>query len=438
MQVRPKTGVRTAAKLLLGNLVLLVVLLELAGNVVCLARTGRPAWARREASAAAGKPHEGLTGDFPVRLHPYLGYVYRPTSTFAPGTMYKGFPLEAQRSNNFGFLSPHDYPVRPTPRREVIVGLFGGSVATSLALRETGAGVLARRLASVPAFAGRPILVVPFAQPGYKQPQQLLALSYFLALGQDFDLVINVDGLNEAVLPRVFNPPGPSGEGPMDVTMPAGTFYAPLLAVAARGVGEEADEVPYLRSRAARLGAEAVRARTGAVYFVKTLSASLAERRYQAALGEAKKSPGGGAVALFRENLSEEALDEKTVRVWADSSRAMQGLLEKRGVPYVHVLQPNVFFPVVRRHPTDRVPDDVRPLFVQSVGASYPRMQRAGKALTAEGVLFLDATGLFDAEPVERAYLDDCCHLTDGGADVFLARVGEFAAGRLQSGSRKR
>jgi len=421
--------------ILLANLVVLAVLLELAGNVLCLSRTHLLAWARRDAIPAAGKAPGVLTEDFPVRLHPYLGYVYRPSSTFAPGTMYKGFPVEAQRSNNFGFLAPYDYPVLPSARREVLVGLFGGSVTTSLALREREAGVLARKLAGVPAFAGRPILVVPFAQPGYKEPQQLLALAYFLSLGQPFDMVINVDGLNESVLPRVFNPPGPSGEGPMDVTMPAGTFYAPLLAVATRGGGDESDELPYLRSHAASLGAEAMRTRTGVSYLLKNLRASFADWRYQAALRDAKKSPGRAGVALSRENLFGEALDEKSVRVWADSSRTMHAILHERAIPYVHVLQPNVFFPVARQHPTDRVPADVRPLFLQGVGGCYPRMRSAGAALAERGVLFLDASSLFDAEPVERAYIDDCCHFTPEGEDAFLRFVGDFAVHRLATNS---
>jgi len=39
-----------------------------------------------------------------------------------------------------------------------------------------------------------------FSHEGYKQPQQLLVLSYFLSIGQPFDMVMNIDGFNEVAL----------------------------------------------------------------------------------------------------------------------------------------------------------------------------------------------------------------------------------------------
>ena len=39
---------------------------------------------------------------------------------------------------------------------------------------------------------GREPVPLCFSHEGYKQPQQLLVLSYFLSLGQPFDLVINM------------------------------------------------------------------------------------------------------------------------------------------------------------------------------------------------------------------------------------------------------
>jgi hypothetical protein len=44
-----------------------------------------------------------------------------------------------------------------------------------------------------------------FAVPGSKQPQQLMTLNYYIALGAEYDLIINVDGFNEIVLPITDN-----------------------------------------------------------------------------------------------------------------------------------------------------------------------------------------------------------------------------------------
>ena len=47
--------------------------------------------------------------------------------------------------------------------------------------------------------------VVTLGFAGYKQPQQLLALTYFLSLGAEYDLIINLDGYNDIVLPVTDN-----------------------------------------------------------------------------------------------------------------------------------------------------------------------------------------------------------------------------------------
>jgi hypothetical protein len=44
-----------------------------------------------------------------------------------------------------------------------------------------------------------------YALGGYKQPQQLAALSYLLSRGADHDVVVNLDGFNELALPWAEN-----------------------------------------------------------------------------------------------------------------------------------------------------------------------------------------------------------------------------------------
>ena len=47
--------------------------------------------------------------------------------------------------------------------------------------------------------------VVTLGIAGYKKTQQLLALAYFLSLGAEYDLIINLDGYNDIVLPITDN-----------------------------------------------------------------------------------------------------------------------------------------------------------------------------------------------------------------------------------------
>src|SRR5688572_4929915 len=145
-------------------------------------------------------------------LHPYFGPVHRaglpveiPPAMDAPA---KGAePVSAGRrahrplgfaTNNFGFASPHDFPYEKKDAREFVVGVFGGSVAAWFC--QLGAPRLLDQLGKRPAFQGRTFVPLCFSHEGYKQPQQALLLTYFLLRGQRFDLVLNVDGLNEVAL----------------------------------------------------------------------------------------------------------------------------------------------------------------------------------------------------------------------------------------------
>lgn len=91
-------------------------------------------------------------------------------------------------------ISSVDYPY-VAKSDEYVVGVFGGSVAHSFALqaRLQFEWLLSERYAG-----GRKVVLLNFAIGGHKQPQQLTTLSYFAAIGQKFDMVLNLDGFNEA------------------------------------------------------------------------------------------------------------------------------------------------------------------------------------------------------------------------------------------------
>src|SRR5436309_3415270 len=72
------------------------------------------------------------------------------------------------------------------------------AVAIGLALESHDA--IRKIVQSLPTHRGKDIVMINLAQGGYKEPQQLLALGYVIALGQPLDLVINMDGFNEAYI----------------------------------------------------------------------------------------------------------------------------------------------------------------------------------------------------------------------------------------------
>jgi hypothetical protein len=113
-------------------------------------------------------------------LHPYLGYV-----------MHRGKRSEARH----GLVTSH-LPIQQRNDDTLLVGLFGGSVAFQL--RHSFQAVLEKRFAELGDH--RQVRLINVALPGHKQPQQLMALTYLVFLGAEFDIVVNVDGFNEVSL----------------------------------------------------------------------------------------------------------------------------------------------------------------------------------------------------------------------------------------------
>ena len=109
--------------------------------------------------------------------HPYLGYVMNPESF--------------QEARDWWIYADSDPFESPTEAVQVV--LVGGSVAFNLRRGERLLGSLEQ----IPAYRDRPLRLVTLAGLGHKEPQQLLAVAYFLSLGGRIDLLINLDGFNE-------------------------------------------------------------------------------------------------------------------------------------------------------------------------------------------------------------------------------------------------
>ncbi|MDP3478364.1 MAG: hypothetical protein Q8R88_01240 [Desulfoprunum sp.] len=95
-------------------------------------------------------------------------------------------------------------PVTAKTADNYIVLVTGGSFAYGSSVASSK-GYLEDQLRTLPPLKDKKIIVHAVAVGGYKQPQQLLALSYFLSLGAHFDLILNIDGFNEVALPESEN-----------------------------------------------------------------------------------------------------------------------------------------------------------------------------------------------------------------------------------------
>lgn len=415
------------------TLTLTVVVTEVGARIVmALTDSYAGAAARAHARAEAGRDPEDAPiggraagqpttrGDIGIAsrgtvVHPYYGYVRDPAApreywTVGPdGFFMEDPPADGVKSDDGGA------PIR--------VAILGGSFANHLAfaartpIKGHVTGLARRR--------GATVEVHSLAMGGYKQPQQLHILAGKLVNGARYDLVINVDGFNEAVLPFDNLRLGLAPTYPMtwpDLVGGLPDVDAQLLA----------GEIAFLRQRR--------RARAGMCDGIFSSSAfchllwqardrwlakrlaTLEERRAAARAGTRRFEIFGPETAP----VDRESRIEQMVALWREGSRAIDTLTRSYGIPYVHVLQPNQYLPGAKVLTAEEraiafAPRASHRPYVESV---YPRLRAEGERLRQEGVRFIDMSMAF-AETEESVFADTCCHLTRRGYFLFGKMLGK-------------
>jgi hypothetical protein len=409
------------------NVIVFCVLAELLALFLFYNDTGRLFYTYRKPYEPIAETQRGrLTGD---GLHPYFGPTHRQGYPFdIPENLRADQSAPARvNTNNFGFASAHDYPFVTTRPNQFVIGIFGGSVGAwfcQVGIHQLLADLRANRF-----FKDREIVPVCVSHEGYKQPQQLLVLSYFLSIGQSFDLVVNIDGFNEVALSGLNNERG------LDISMPSAMHLDPLVNLVDQStltpeklqslaaIGEYKARINHLVSR---LGQN----RSAAINFALERLHRSATVSYQAELarfGSLPSSPSESSLILATPSVAardDSRLFTDAARAWAEASTMMHTLLAARGVPYVHVLQPNQYF-TTRTFGAEeaRVARSDASPFKQSVEKGYPALvaEAAARALATK-INFLDASGVFDREP-SAVYIDDCCHYTLRGNQVLADAI---------------
>jgi hypothetical protein len=416
-----------------------IVVFAVFAELLCLAiyffQTGHLFYAsRRNYAVVRGDLQERTLVS--VGLHPYFGPTHKAGHPFnVPASLRPDAPGALHVTNNFGFVSPHDYPFERQGTGQFIVGIFGGSVA--LWFCEVGVERLIDGLMQHATFKGRTVVPLCFSHEGYKQPQQLQVLAYFLSIGQELDLVLNIDGFNEVALSSLGPPRG------LDISMPSSMHIEPMVDLINQAtLSSERLETLAAISRDRRqinaLVARLRRNRLASINFVLELlhqRASMRHAEAAAALARLPPTPPRNSLIQLTPPVAardEAALFDEIAKQWARASRSMSDLLAARSIPYFHVLQPNQYFATGRTFSTAeaRVAFHPESPFRNGVQKGYPRLLRESGALTPPRMYFLNAVELFDAEP-SAAYMDDCCHYTRAGYDRladFIAR-GVLAAG---------
>jgi len=359
-------------------------------------------------------------------VHPYLGWVANPQTHTGTDLGGRHIPV-----NSLGF---HDVE-RGIPRRapdRLVVAVLGGSVAWQLTV--LGDEALCGRLREHPAFRGKQIELVRLAVSGYKQPQQLLALTWLLSLGAQFDAVVNLDGYNEIVLAATEN-----HAAGVYMSYPR-LWHGRMHQVVDPRVSSIAYRLVELRGKRQ----EAARLAHGSVFHWSAgwnLAWKLRNDWYQRQLHDLewellrhRRAEGLGYAALGpREHYDDpDAVLRRCAELWSLSSLQLDRLCRANGMVYVHCLQPNQYVPGSK--PMSEWERSRMVVATQesarAIEAGYPLLRESGAALRAAGVDWHDLTQVF-ASTQEPVYADHFCHLNPEGNVILAHAVADCLAAAL-------
>jgi hypothetical protein len=284
---------------------------------------------------------------------------------------------------------------------------------------------LIAELQASPALHGKRVEVVTIAVGGYKQPQQLLALTYMLTLGASFDVIVNLDGFNEVALPPVEN-------------IPAGTspFYPRSWQLLTADRTDLATLSAIGRLAAARDDRRAAALRMSGSWLHWSITADtiwlLVDRVRQqtiARLEQSVETAGLRKWRSFAHNGPASTYDTPRqmyadlAAVWERASLQMARLAQSNGIRYFHFLQPNQYDLNSKPLTSEerRVAFNEHSPYKVHIEAGYDELRQAGRRLTAAGVSFHDLSRMFVGER-RTIYADDCCHLNHEGYQL-LARA---------------
>ena len=353
------------------------------------------------------------------RLHPFFGYVMKQ-GAFTK----KEFGLKV---NSQGFLSIYDYPFIKQKENQYIIGIFGGSVAHNFVNDEYVTKGFSEKLKKFPEFANREIIVLSFASGGYKQPQQLLILNYFLALGQKFDLIINIDGFNEVALSNLNN------KAQVELGMPSVQHIQPLTGLANNSLSSEVmSSIIKITETKKQLGETINKLDSCKLALCYTITSlhlkQLVESYQKQVIGYDQKVKNSNMkddknnivyIPKAKSVLDDAKAIEKMVATWSESSLMMKQLSAKRKIQYFHFIQPNQYYLTKRVFTEEEKRLYLNPNspYSDAVKRGYPLLLSKAEDLRKLQLNIFSATNVLD-DAKETVYQDACCHYNEIGDDL--------------------
>lgn len=416
-------GIKTGFSLLTINLVLAFIGLEAVSlafyysqeNQLFYTRENNISKIREDLEKTGTRLSAGLNNESILeRLHPFFGYVLK-------GGSFTNEELGV-RVNNYGLISQYNYPFIKSNKNQFIIGIFGGSVANNFAVslsinQSRGNEEFINNLKSIPELADKEIIILCFASGGYKQPQQLLMLNYFLSIGQEFDMVINIDGFNEVALSYQNN------QQQIELSLPSIQHILPLTRLASDdlSVMKAIVEISELKQSLSNSINKLESCKLALCHSWRSLKVKGLLDRYQQEIikydeqvaRNSSKIDGSNSLVYLNkmsEVLADEIAFEKIGKNWYESSLTMSQILAQKNIWYFHFIQPNQYYPTARVFsPEEKIFIMEDHPYAIGVRKGYPVLLSKINSLREARVNIFNGVNIFDGEK-EIVYRDACCH----------------------------
>jgi hypothetical protein len=248
-------------------------------------------------------------------------------------------------------------------------------------------------------------------------------LNYYLFIGQELDMVINIDGFNEVALSNINN------EHQVDIAMPSRHHLTPLISVIDRTTLtspkiQALAEINQYKTQANWVAAKMNTAQLAFPYFVFKQAYKIFFNQYaRERLAFEQLEDDAAPVSMIYSYPAQSQPDKAVLfrdiaSEWVNASLLMNQILKARQIAYFHFLQPNQYYSKKKfnlREATQAL--NPNQPYRSGVENGYPILIAEAQQLSQNQVNFYNMTEIFDQEAA-AIYIDDCCHYNQLGNNL--------------------
>lgn len=351
-------------------------------------------------------------------VHPYIGFVNEPNSKLRNITVdpIEPLPIGQCAVNSYGFVGDPPFPTKSSDKITIV--LVGGSVSNQFNC--TAGTYLISKLKESSSFKGKEINIIGLGVGAHHQPQQLMAVNYYLSQGGEYDFLINIDGFNEIFVPFVM------AKNNMHPSYPLfwKQFIADFDSNEIRQIGriEFLLDLKNFLAKAANFTTYSITSNVLWSFLDQIIDGSLSKSRITLT-SAIKEKQQKKSFSSLGPDADYGDLDEFSANLWSRSSIQLAKISDANRAKYFHFLQPNIHvrgsknLSEKERTIMSNLPVFIPPETTNLISKAYALLGARGGEISKSGGHFSNLSMLFKHEK-GSVYIDAGGHLTPLGNSI--------------------